>query len=267
MSKNRTPRISRRTAARMLRGAPASVPDALAGLLAAAAAPPRDGELAGEPAATEAFLATRHRTTVPQARSRARMHGTLRTPVVVKLVAAVAAIFTVGGVAAAAATGHLTQPAGGSPASAVGHPAASGSTALTSTSAQDTFPATHPASPSLVGQCRAYAARATGHHRPPGSAAFTALITAAGGTTKVGAYCAELLKATASAAATGSSTANTTTGRSRAGHEAGADHPTGPPTSHPTGPPATHPTGPPATHSSGAPRTHPAGAATVPGKH
>jgi hypothetical protein len=55
MRAHHEPRVNRRTAARLLRGAPVTVPDALAGLLAAAAAPPRDGELSGEPAAAAVF--------------------------------------------------------------------------------------------------------------------------------------------------------------------------------------------------------------------
>jgi hypothetical protein len=62
MTKNQTPRVTRYTAARVLRGVPVVVPIALADLLAAAAAPPHDGELVGERTAAEVYLATIHRT-------------------------------------------------------------------------------------------------------------------------------------------------------------------------------------------------------------
>lgn len=266
MSRNQAPRISRRTAARMLRGAPVTVPDALAGLFAAAVAPPRDGELAGERAAAEAFLAAGHRSTVPRARSRS-MHRRLGRPVALKVAVAVAAIFTVGGVAAAAATGHLARPASGSSASTSAHPAPSASTDLPATSPPHGSSAAHHPSPSLVGQCRAYTARTTNHTVPPDDPAAAALITAAGGKTNVGTYCAALLKAFSASAGTGSSTGNSAPGRSAAGHEAGAHHPTGPPVTHPAGAPVTHPAGTPATHSTGPPRTHPNGAAPARGKH
>jgi hypothetical protein len=260
MSRNQAPRITRRTAARMLRGASVTVPDALAGLFAAAVAPPRDGELAGERAATEAFLAAGHRSTVPPARSRWP-----RRPVALKVAVAVAAICTAGGVATAAATGHLARPASGSSVSTSAHPSVS--TTLRATSPPHGSSTAHHPSPSLVGQCRAYTARAANHTVPPNDPAAAALITAAGGTTDVGTYCSALLKAFAASTGAGSSAGHSAPGRSAAGHQAGADHPTGPPTTHPTGVPATHRSGAPATHSTGPPRTHPNGAASAPGRH
>lgn len=153
MSKNQAPRIRWRTAARKLRGAPVTVPDALAVPLTTAAAPPRDGERA----ATEVFLEASHRSAVPPTHSRSTTHSRLGRP--------------------AAATGHLAGPAGSSSASPSSHPAASASTVLTATPTPHGPSTAHRASASLVGQCRAYTARPTGH-------TSTGLITVAGGKTK-----------------------------------------------------------------------------------
>ncbi|HEX5120869.1 MAG TPA: hypothetical protein VFW65_37275 [Pseudonocardiaceae bacterium] len=74
MSKYHEPRVNRGTAALMLRGAPVIVPDALADLLAAAVAPPRDGELVGERPATAAFLEAARQPTGPALRQRTKAH-------------------------------------------------------------------------------------------------------------------------------------------------------------------------------------------------
>jgi hypothetical protein len=146
---------------------------------------------------------------------------------------------TGGGVALAAATGHLpsslagTRAAAGSAASAPAAPPAGGK------------PAGHPApspSPSLRGLCQAYAAHAG---RSPGKAldtpAFSALAAAAGGKDKVAALCASLLAAKPGSAHT--------------------SHPGGKPSSPPTSANTAHPTGKPATvpagHPTGKPMSHP----------
>ncbi|WIX98936.1 hypothetical protein QRX60_33430 [Amycolatopsis mongoliensis] len=248
MSKQRGRRIGRHTAEQVLRGAPVDGADALTSLLAAAAAPPRDGELAGEQAAVTAFLEAAH-ARAPRSRSPSMLKSTGTKLRAAKVAAAAAAIFAVGGVAAAAVTGVLPLPAGGSappaPASDRDHPGTGSSAVSTTTQAREGTPTGHqPApSPSLVGLCRAYDAGDKAEHgKALESPAFTELITAAGDRTKVDGYCAAVLEDEASkpAHATGSP--------SDPGHpDNGKSHPAGPPGTHPAGRPSTHPSGPPAT--------------------
>jgi hypothetical protein len=72
--------------------------------------------------------------------------------------------------------------------------------------------------------------------------AFRNLAAAAGGASKVAAYCAAVPYPGASSSHTA--------------------HPTGPPASHPTGPPASRPTGPPTSRPTGPPTAHPTPHAT-----
>ena len=140
-----------------------------------------------------------------------------------------------GGVALAAATGHL-------PANLTGKPAAAGSAAaaahMPSAHGQS---ATHPASspsPSLRGLCQAYTAHAgrnTG--KALDSPAFTALITAAGGKDSVTGFCTSMLATHPGKAST--------------------SHPAGKPNSHPTQANTAHPTGKPSVLPPGKPTTHP----------
>ncbi|WP_206793308.1 hypothetical protein [Amycolatopsis sp. MtRt-6] len=248
MSKQQGRRIDRHTAEQLLRGAPADAPDALAGLLAAAAAPPRDGELGGEPAAMTAFREAAQHARSPLRRSPSMIKTRWAKLLTVKVAAAAAAVFTVGGVAAAAVTGALPFQAGHAPSpapAASSHaqpPAGDWATETTKTHAPDgTRPADQPSpSPSLVGLCHAYSAGdKTEHGKALESPAFTALITAAGDKAKVDGYCDALLKDEAAKPAhpTG---APADPGNS----DNGKDHPT---PAHPAGAPATHPSGPPAT--------------------
>jgi hypothetical protein len=242
MSNHQERRIDRRTAERLLGGAPADVPDALAGLLAAVVAPPRDGELTGEPAAMAAFREPARHSTVPRPRSSWMITSASARPRTVKVTAAVAAICAVSGVAAVAATGHLTSPAGGSPApSSTSSDVTTHSTITIGTSAvRGASAGGHGGSPSPspAGLCHAYAAGAkSAHGKALDNPAFTALVTAAGGRAKVDAYCTIVLAGPAGASthATGAAHAGTTTrGKSAATHTAGAGHPTGPPGAHPT---------------------------------
>jgi hypothetical protein len=143
-----------------------------------------------------------------------------------------------GGIALAAATGHMpanhtgTAAAAHSPAPATAKPDAGGKSA------------SHPAgtpSPSLRGLCQAYTAHAgrnTGKSLE--SPAFSALITAAGGKDSVTAFCASLL----------------------ATHpgNASASHPSGKPSSHPAPANTRHPTDKPTARVSlppGKPTPHP----------
>ncbi len=206
MSKHEGRRFDRRTAERLLGGTSAEVPGALAGLLAAAAAPPHDGELTGERAATAAFVAATRHVHVPRQRN-STVRGMLAKLITVKVAAATAAIFTVGGVATAAATGHLSRPDVGPPAtvSPSGHPAAGVATASTAIRGDNGSLVLqgHSPSPSLVGLCHAYTAGAgPGHGKALDGPAFTVLIDSAGGRDDVAAYCATVLSA-AAAASTG----------------------------------------------------------------
>lgn len=235
MSKHRERRIDRRTAERLLGGARVDVPDALAGLLAAAAAPPRDDELAGEQAATAVFCRPADHDTVPRPRSNWMIGPALAKPRTLKVAAAVAAICAVSGVAAVAATGNLTSPTSGSAPSSTSTSANTRSTITIGTTAVRGAPSTGSAarpSPDLAGLCHAYDAGAGSvHGKALDSPAFTALITAAGGRAQVGAYCTDLLSGTASAKthATGSADANTTKGKSSAAHAANSGRAAGDP--------------------------------------
>ena len=142
-----------------------------------------------------------------------------------------------GGVALAAATGHL-------PANLTGKPAAASSAAAAAAAAHTPAArgqsASHPAaspSPSLRGLCQAFTAHAgrdTG--KALDSPAFTALITAAGGKGGVTGFCAGLLA--------------TPPGNAPASHPAGkpSSHPAEANTAHPTGRPSVLPPGKPTPH-------------------
>ena len=146
---------------------------------------------------------------------------------------------TGGGVALAAATGHLPSQPGGTPAAASSaQPRASATAAASASGSPESSPTASP-SPSLRGLCQAYTA-GTGNN--PGKAldnpAFTALITAAGGKDQVAAFCTSLLAA-------------------KPGHMP-SSHPTGKPSSLPTQAQTAHPTGKPTT----IPTAHPTGKPT-----
>lgn len=153
-----------------------------------------------------------------------------------------------GGVALAAATGHM-------PSSFTGKPAAAASAAsATETPSANGNPSGHPASspsPSLRGLCQAYTAHVGSN---PGKAlespAFSALITAAGGKSNVAAFCAAKL-----AVQPGNGHASHPGGKpSSLPTAANTSHPTGKPTAMPSG----HPTGEPtAVHPTGSPTAHP----------
>ncbi|WP_131745592.1 hypothetical protein, partial [Frankia sp. Cppng1_Ct_nod] len=219
MSTHRSLRIGKGDAERMLRGGPVDAkagPDPLADLLAAAAAPARAGELAGEEAAMAAFREARL-VPVAQTRRDSMIKIGLAKLVTVKVAAVAVAATTVGGVAVAASTGVLPSPG-----------ASDSSVQLTtSASAHATAPSVHSpnarasVSASLVGLCHAYTAGAGDN---PGKAldapSFTVLITAAGGKDKVTAYCTAVLNADLAAA--------------------DSAHPTGTPTTEPHGESANH---------------------------
>lgn len=265
MRANRRRRLNRNAAEQLLRGEPAGGPaglsadcDALASLLAAAAAPAlvHDRELAGE---AEAVMAFRRALLGPAPQSRRPLMSATKLLVAKAVFAAVGV--TGGGVALAAATGHLpsnhtgTPAAASSAASASAMPSADGkSTSHPTPSPSQSQSSSSSPSPSLRGLCQAYTAHGGSS---PGKAldtpAFSALITAAGGKDKVAAFCASLLATKPGNGPTSHpggkpsslpTSANTT-------HSTGkpttvpSDHPTGKPTTvptdHPTGKPTSHP--------------------------
>jgi PT repeat len=233
MSTHRPRRIDRTTAEQLLRGEPVDPtggPDPLAALLAAAAAPARADELAGEYAALAAFREA-HLGPVLQPRRTSMIKTALAKLLTVKLAAAAVGVTTLGGVALAAGTGtlptsprHETTTSHPKPAHATGKP----STAPTHESKSKASP-----SPSLFGLCHAYTAGAGSEHgKALESPAFTALITAAGGKSNVAAYCTAVIAAGPGKSGTHPTGKPTTQP---------TDHPTGKPTDHPTGGPTTRP--------------------------
>jgi hypothetical protein len=184
--------VERDDAEWLLAGTPGPAGGAVVDLLAAATAPARPHELAGEEAAVAAF-----RRPGP---SPVRKPG--RRAVLAKLLTVkVAAAFTIsaaGGVALAAAAGTLPELPGTSGISARPVPAAP-PPAQPRTGRPDALPAP-PASPSLADLCREWAGD---KHRKLDGATYAPLVTAAGGREKVHAYCARLLaKSGPSASAT-----------------------------------------------------------------
>jgi hypothetical protein len=197
MSNDRSRRIDRRTAEQLLRGASGearvSGHDRLTDLLASAAAPARDRELAGEQAAMAAFRSAR-RATAPQRRRPWMLKIALANLLTVKIAAVTAA--AAGGIALAAAAGSLPGQQRDEHA-----PPADTKVVTTSTTeaARSAKPEQKPdnsasPSPSLKGLCQAYTAGAGSEHgKAHENPAFSALITAAGGADKVPAFCADQL--------------------------------------------------------------------------
>ncbi|WP_431924259.1 hypothetical protein [Micromonospora wenchangensis] len=208
--------VSRAEAERLLdpTGAPPSTDDPLTRLLAAAAAPARPDELAGEQAALAAFRATRGAAApgpAPAGRRRPRL-----TTGVVAWIAALAATATAG-VAFAAVT--LDRPAERAPGPVPSATATATATVRPSPHRSEpqrhspsgrpggTAPGGGPSAPpappgpsgpasagKLVGQCRAYLAK------PPPQRAkaltkpgYADLVAAAGGADRVEAYCRTLV--------------------------------------------------------------------------
>ena len=206
MSTSRPRRISRRTAEQLLRGARAGQrgvgPDAMADLLAAAAAPARADELAGRPAALAAFRSAQLGP-VPQLRRRSVIKSALATSLTAKIAAVAVVAVSCGGIATAAVTGYLpAHPGPASTPAPAGHttetpgrPSTVGSgpvVGVTSAAERGSGDRGHAApAPDLVGLCHAYTAGAGGGLRSP---AFAVLVDTAGGEAKVSAYCATLLR-------------------------------------------------------------------------
>ncbi|MBT2449650.1 hypothetical protein J7F03_21710 [Streptomyces sp. ISL-43] len=286
MSTHRSRRIDRATAERLLAGArsdTANGHEALAGLLAAAAAPAVDSELSGEQEAMAMFRAARLDpvpvpATVPVRVPTSRRRSML-TPAMLlgAKVAATALAATLGGVAVAAGTGHLPVVLGGTPERTRPAPSA---TAGTGTGTQDSgevppgallrAPEAVPAD--LAELCRAFAhahaARAGGsdpddvlsEHR------FAALVTAAGSRSEVPGYCAPVLNGRPEQGDASPTPVPTDSARGASPTRPGKHEPSRGPVS--PGPrlgehgPDTHPTGPPSTGTSPPRRDVPTGRPT-----
>jgi hypothetical protein len=246
MSTHRDPRVNRETAENLLGGVPGG-PESLSRVLAAAAAPAAPHELAGEQVVLAEFRAARLHPISPPRRP-SMLKTTVAKLLAAKLLTATAvATAATGGVAFAAATNSLPEPVQGAAHNVFNAPAPrhhgkpdplpgrGNQPGAKSSDAPNGTP-----SPSLRGLCTAFQAGATSNDgKALTNPAFTALVTAAGGTSKLAAYCTTLIGAPSA-------------------------HPTGKPSTHPSGKPSTHPTGKPTTvptagHPTGQPTSAPAG--------
>jgi hypothetical protein len=251
MSAHRSRRFDRRAAEQLLSGEPVTGSPALNDLLAAAAAPARDGEVAGEHAAVAAFRAARFEP-VPQRRRGSMIKTVLAKLLTAKIAAAAAAVAVAAGGVAVAATGYLPPSFGGDSTvvpsnSSTATTSASDSSDHHSSGGGNTgdrgASASSVPTPSLVGPCRAYTAGAD-HGKALDSPAFAALITAAGGRDSVDAYCTTVLAGQHEEPTTTTTAEPTTTSQDHGNPAHGTPHPS---TSHPD-PGADHPTGAPTTH-------------------
>jgi hypothetical protein len=179
--------ISRETAERLLGGALTPPPEGaeqLAALLAAASAPARPHELAGEAAAMAAFRA--HPPTVRR--------WSLRRAVTIKVAAVVAAAVAAGGVALASSAGLLPNPfqapgVQGSPSS----PASPGDGSHPPMTTPGTGAHTPPPE-ALPGLCHSYQAKPPAERGKALEAQpFDALVRAAGGPEHVDGFCERVL--------------------------------------------------------------------------
>jgi hypothetical protein len=204
------PTLDHDTADRLLAGqlGPADAPPgyaAVAKVVSAASAPATTEDLAGEPAAVAQFVAMA-RSGSPTRASTNRRAGVPRRLLSVKAAAAVlAAVLSIGGVAAATGVfpGPAKPPAGHGPDSSGGGvattPGRSDAATTTSTTAGEAgsrerggATATGPdaSGPARNGLCRAWlAGQGQDHGKREDSPAFRALAAAAGGADKIAAYC------------------------------------------------------------------------------
>lgn len=207
MSSQRTRRIDRDTAEKLLCGVPAGA-GPLADLLAAAAAPALAVEHAGEQAALAAFRAARL-SPATEPRRRSMIQTALAKLLTVKVMAAtVVASTALGGVALAASTGTLPTQAGGASASQTdkADDAAEGGGSQKSPEPSESAKAKKDndakGKSSVVGLCRAYQAHPMDERgKAVESTAFTALVEEAGGKANVAGYCKVVLAAKAAESA------------------------------------------------------------------
>jgi hypothetical protein len=228
---------------------PTPAVNALADLLAAAAAPASGRELAGQAAAVAAFV--RERDAGGHRHSAARRRSMLATLLGTKLAAAAATgAVGFGGLAAAAYAGALPEPIQDFAHQTVGAPAAStdhtdsgqgpahknGNAGEQATAGQSGQPVGPDATgPSKYGLCTAFAEEQAENGRvDTKSVAFQALANAAGGADNIDEFCADV-----------NPPSQGTDPASVSSSDAASDHASSPPTDAPTGTPATpqHPTG------------------------
>ncbi len=237
-------RIDPITAEYLICGARAGSPaggDRLAELLAAAATPPRRGELTGEQAAVLAFRDARL-TNPPESRRRSMLKSALAKVATAKAAIVLAAVGG-GGVALAAGSGHL--PGVGASDHPTGRPTTSVTASEHATAAaagqvtagaiaQGSASPNGSPSPNLRGLCTAFNAGAGDN---PGKAlenpAFTVLITTAGSKDKVADYCTTLLGTPAGKASTHAADPSKAPSTHPSGPETTPNHPEPtPPTTH-----------------------------------
>ncbi|HET6211123.1 MAG TPA: hypothetical protein VFD94_12100 [Jatrophihabitans sp.] len=174
------------------------------------------------------------------------------------------ALAATGGIAAAASTGHLPSPLPhsshasqiavaavasrhGTPTATPTSSASDSSSVSASASASDSSSTSgqptsaHPSagsSPSLIGLCQSWLSRPHVHGKADTNPAFTVLVTAAGGTDAVEAYCTDLLASghgRPSTSPTASTTPSATEDSSgKPSSVPSHSHPTGPPTALPS---------------------------------
>jgi hypothetical protein len=254
-------RWSRADLERLLDGKPVRR-DALTEFLVAAQAPGVEADAAGLAKALAAFRSVASPVAAEKPRRASMLKNVAAKIVAAKLLTVTGvALAATGGIAAAtASTGHLPSPlphsshasevAIAAVASSHGKPAASTSASpsasATETDSDSSEPTgAHPSatpSPSLRGLCRSWLARPHEHGKADTNPAFTVLVTAAGGTDSVQAYCTDLLATTASGPETSPSpSASPSHSHGKPSTVPSPSHPTGKPTALPT---PSHPTGP-----------------------
>ncbi|HEX8970190.1 hypothetical protein [Oryzihumus sp.] len=228
---------------RLLAGEADAASPALAGLLASAASPASPQELAGEAAAVAAFAQARSGVSSTPVRTRTRSVPVLTTLLASKLaVAAAAGGIALAGTAAAAYTGALPSGLQDLAHHSIGAPATSPRSSIspdptTSTPTGHPTPNVAATGPDAGGAAAFGLCQAHQHGGlAPTSVAYRSLATAAGGASRISAYCASI---------------------AHPGH-AGTDHQTAAPTTHRTGAPTGVPTG----HRGSAPTSRPTGART-----
>lgn len=250
MSSNRSPRIRRSDAERLLNGAPGAT-DAtrpLAALFRAAAAPAHPDELSGERAALAAFEEAAQLAPAPTPRRQNVLKSTLAKIVTVKAAIILAAAAGTTGVVLASTSGVLTPTDSPSEHRPADHapPARSSDHAPDRTPRNDRDNAGKSGeapSPSMAGLCNAYEAHKSDN---PGKAlespAFSALIDAAGGEDNVDEYCDAVADSKDNGRpdeAPGKPADRPDTpgdGNGNGGNEGGNGD--GPPATHPAGPPS-----------------------------
>lgn len=229
-----------------------------------AARTPVDADTAGLAEALAAFRSVSSPIAAEKSRRASMLKNVAAKIVAAKLltISGVALAATGGIAAAAASTGHLPSPlphsshasevAVAAVASSHNKPTAttspSASASATETDSDSSEPTgAHPSatpSPSLRGLCQSWLARPHEHGKADTNPAFTVLVTAAGGTDSVQAYCTDLLSAAPSDSETSSASPSPSTSPSHAQGRPSTvpspSHPTGKPTALPT---PSHPTG------------------------